>query len=141
MNFKWVIENIRTTTKSWLAAYEMYWLTHQRPKLSSHKNQWIDLLWKLINWFLYDRNFGLQSVKIIEMYRRHVCDMSLSLTSERLGQYNTVSRHVWENLQFGLNYWQIKYLQKYFLWFFVNSGCGFYCSESIFLSETPIFGL
>ena len=34
-------------------------LTHQTPKLPSHRNQSIDLQSKSIDWFLYDGNFGV----------------------------------------------------------------------------------
>ena len=33
-------------------------LTHQTPKLPSYRNELIDLLYKSIEWFLYDGNFG-----------------------------------------------------------------------------------
>ena len=34
-------------------------LTHQTPKLSSYRNQSIDLQGKLIDWFQYDGKFGV----------------------------------------------------------------------------------
>ena len=32
-------------------------VTHERPELLSYRNQFIDLLYKLINWFLNDSSF------------------------------------------------------------------------------------
>ena len=34
-------------------------LTHETPKLPLYRNQSIDLLYKSIDWFLYDGNFDL----------------------------------------------------------------------------------
>ena len=38
-------------------------LTHETPELSSYRNQSIYLLFKSIDWFLYDGDFGVQCVK------------------------------------------------------------------------------
>ena len=50
-------------------------LTHLTPKPSSYRNQSIDLHSKLLDWFLYDGNFGVWWVnerKINKRFRNHL---------------------------------------------------------------------
>ena len=39
-------------------------LSHKVPVLPSYRNQLIDLLWKSIDWFLYEGNTGTWWIKI-----------------------------------------------------------------------------
>ena len=45
--------------KYWVCGLAKLVLTHQMPKLSLYRNQSIDLLYKWIDWCLYDGNFGI----------------------------------------------------------------------------------
>ena len=71
---------------TYLSTFKML-LFYFRPMSPSHRNQWIDLPYKLTDWFLYDENIGFSwakrdrlNVRLKYIITCHLCDFCHSGT-------------------------------------------------------------